>query len=53
MIRQYLPNKTKVILFIGLKFFPHGLAMEKRVLELEKTADGLEFTVCGLLRVVS
>jgi hypothetical protein len=23
MIGQYLPNKTKVVLFIGLKFFQH------------------------------
>jgi hypothetical protein len=23
MIGQYLPNKTKMILFIGLKFFQH------------------------------
>jgi hypothetical protein len=23
MIRQYLPNKTKIVLFIGLKFFQH------------------------------
>jgi hypothetical protein len=40
MIGQYLPNKTKVILFIGLKFF-HNLNVAPMISEA---------TLCTLLK---